>query len=143
MSNGDTAAEILDFVENEGADMPQSVTNKMIAMVLREKHQVDKEQYALFDKKMEAGFVRIEKRLDSNFELMKANSKRIDDIELARVAACAEQEARKKFEKETEAAKDKRFGRIGVIIGWLNDNALATIILTGIGTYILSLLLGG
>ena len=38
MSNGDTAAEILDFVENEGADMPAAVTNKMIAMVLREKH---------------------------------------------------------------------------------------------------------
>ena len=92
---------------------------------------------------MEAGFSRLEKRLDANLEIMEKNSRRIADIELARVAALAEKETREKIRKEAEADKDKRFGRIGTVVGFLNDNALVTIILTALGTYIAALLLGG
>ena len=131
MSNGDTVAEILEFIENEGADMPKAVTNKMLATVLREKHHIDKEN-----------FEKIDKRLETILQAIKANTGRIEDIEKAQIVAAAEKAARECIEKELEEKKDKRFGRLGTVVNWLNDNALVTVILTGLATYLLSLLMG-
>jgi hypothetical protein len=131
MTNGDTAAEILEFVENEGADMPSSVTNKMLAIVLREQHHIMLEK-----------FDAINNRLDNKMGMIEENTKRLNDLEKAQIEAIAELKTREKIAKEQKEAKEKRFGKVSTIVGWLNDNALVTAILTAIGVYLTTLLNG-
>lgn len=98
MSNGDTAAEILEYIENEGADLPKTVTNKMLAVVLREQHQNTR-----------AVLAQIEKSIGKVADGVKLNASHISELERCQAVFEARLQERGLMEKEAAEKTDKQF----------------------------------
>jgi len=100
MSNGDTIAEILEFIENDGADMPKAVTNKMLAVVLREQHH-----------NMKDTLHGLENKIDNLVLTAGKNSERIGVLEQERAVSLARIEERGIIDKEAMERTEKKFDR--------------------------------
>lgn len=127
MTNGDTAAEILEYVENEGADMPKQVTNKMLAIVLREQHHITRENF----ERIEAMFEKLAKGVEGN-------SAKIAALEQAQALCKVRTEIEQEAQNKRDAQADKRFDRKMQSLEAYGVKELLTGALGGLAVFIVS-----
>ena len=87
MANGDYVEEVLDYMDADGADLPKSVTNKMLLIAVRESHRT------------------FRYLLNQNDEQIGMIANRVGDLEEAQINCAAVKAAELAAEKKAKASE--------------------------------------